>query len=183
MTDTPVLTRAEVREAVRRRDAKARRKEARDKRPKPARPIATGQRDPREKNGAYLSAIRTCPCIYCLAEGKVQTTRTEAAHVKTGYPEAGRGWRHFGVQEKSHDWRALPACADHHRLSKDAQHNHGERAWLDGWGLYAPMVCRVMHSAWNSTGDLSEATRAVVMSLQPDLRKRLNGKVERRGAV
>lgn len=171
MSDLPTLTKAEVREAVRRREAKARRREAKAARPRIARPVAQGQRDPREKIGAYLSAIRTCPCIYCLAAGRVQTSRTEAAHVKTGYPEAGRGWRHFGVQEKSHDWRTLPACREHHREGEEAQHSRGERAWLGSWGAYPPMLCRVLYSNWEAGEDLAEAVRALAMSLRPDRRR------------
>lgn len=105
------------------------RQEAKKARPKQVSPVAAGQRDPRQKNGAYLSALRTAPCLFCAIAARVQVARTEAAHVKTGYPEAGRGWRHFGVQEKSHDWRALPSCTTCHREGRDAQHNHSEAAW------------------------------------------------------
>ena len=72
-----------------------------------AEPMAAGQREPRERNNAYLQFIRRQPCQSCGA-----TQRIHAAHVRSGYPEAG--WRPTGMQEKPSDFRTLPLCVDCH---------------------------------------------------------------------
>ena len=140
---------------LRRKEGKA----AKENRPKKVRPVAPGQRDPREKDKAYLQAIRTLPCIYCLIEGKLQPGRAAAAHVKCGYPGAAGRWRAFGAQEKSHDWRTLPACVDHHREGKDSQHAHKERDHYERWGIYPPNVCGMLRVADQCGADMEIALR------------------------
>jgi hypothetical protein len=92
------------------------------------------QRQPREHDKAYLAFVRRQPCMIC------GTTRgVEAAHVRSGYPEAG--WRPSGMQEKPSDHRTLPLCRDHHREGPKAQHATNERRWWSEHEIYPPEAC------------------------------------------
>ena len=102
-------------------------------RPTPACPAAAGQRQPRQKNPAYLAYIRTQPCCIC---GKAAPSH--AAHVRSGYPEAG--WRPTGMGEKPDDWRTLPLCAYDHLYGPQSQHRANERKWWASHGLYPPAL-------------------------------------------
>lgn len=111
---------------------------------------APGQRQPRIKDPAYLSFVRRQPCISCGKPGPSQ-----AAHVRSGYPEAG--WRPTGMAEKPDDTRTLPLCRDCHLDGPKAQHKGNERRWWQDLGVYPPDACADLRRAfeaatdWNST--------------------------------
>ena len=107
-----------------------------------ARPAGFGQRQPRLKDPAYLAFIRRSPCCVCGKPGPSQ-----AAHVRSGYPEAG--WRPTGMAEKPDDRRTLPLCALHHLDGPSAQHRSNEREWWASQGIYPPglaAVCEQLYS-------------------------------------
>jgi len=104
-----------------------------------------GQRNPREKDSAYLNWIRTLPCVAC---GK--SAPSQAAHIRSGYPEPG--WRPTGMAEKPSDWRTAPLCRDCHLDGPKAQHRHNERSWWAGLGIYPPDLCAKLRSEYGDVG-------------------------------
>lgn len=111
------------------------RRQQREARGEPIRPLAAGQRQPRIKDPAYLAFIRKQPCCVC---GK--PAPSHAAHVRAGYPEAG--WRATGMGEKPDDRRTLPLCAADHLDGPYAQHRTNERAWWEAQGIYPPGLAK-----------------------------------------
>jgi len=93
-----------------------------------------GQRQPRVKDAAYLNFIRRQPCCVCGAPAPSQ-----AAHIRSGYPEAG--WRPTGMQERPSDHRALPLCRLCHLDGPDAQHKANESAFWRRHEIYPPSLC------------------------------------------
>ncbi len=90
------------------------------------------QRMPVEKCKPFLEFLRTQRC--CIPGCRRHDI--EAAHVS--YADAEHlaiGKRSRGRSEKSSDRWAVPLCAGHHRLDKDAQHNMSERAFWQMHGL------------------------------------------------
>jgi hypothetical protein len=97
---------------------KARRKEAKKARPRPARPHQN-----RERDGVYLAYVRRLPCVarhLGNCNGPV-----EAAHLRFSDPASGR--INPGMQRKSDDRWALPLCRLHHA----EQHSMNERRWWE----------------------------------------------------
>jgi hypothetical protein len=96
------------------------------------------QRDPRQRDPAYLAWLhRGIPCIACVAYGfplghGETWFAIEAAH--QNLPIASKGWSGRGLGKRTHDARAVPLCAWHHRLSPNACDN-GQRAFWDRLGL------------------------------------------------
>ena len=81
------------------------------------------------KNPDHLAWIRTLPCVAPgLCNGAV-----EAAHIR--YTDLSAGKLETGMGQKSDDMWALPLCAEHHRLGKNAQHNAGEQTWWKAIGI------------------------------------------------
>lgn len=102
---------------------------------------APNKRQPREHDKPYLAFVRRQPCMIC------GTTRAvEAAHVRSGYPEAG--WRSTGMGEKPNDRRTLPLCADHHREGPKSQHAANERRWWNGHGIFPPDACAKLETQY-----------------------------------
>ena len=102
-------------------------------RPIPPRATAAWQRQPRLKDAAYLAFIRRQPCCVCGRPGP-----SHAAHIRSGYPDAG--WRATGMGEKPDDWRTLPLCALDHLNGPNAQHRSNERAWWAAMGIHPPTL-------------------------------------------
>ena len=101
-------------------------------------PEGAGQRDPRERDAAFLSWLHIdTDCIACLIEGKprnphgLQTT-IEAAHQNLAI--AGKGWRERGGGKRIHDARCVPLCTLHHTGLPNACDN-GQRKFWDRLGL------------------------------------------------
>lgn len=95
---------------------------------------APGQRKPRERDNAYLNFIRRQPCCVC---GKAAPS--QAAHIRSGYPEAG--WRPTGMGEKPSDHRTLPLCPGCHVDGPKAQHKANEVSWWRSHDIYPPSLC------------------------------------------
>jgi hypothetical protein len=73
--------------------------------------MKNSQRDP-----AYLTWIRSLPCLICQHHGERQQTPTEAHHF---------GPR--GLSQKVPDRQAVPLCIEHHRTGRTAVHVLGKR--------------------------------------------------------
>lgn len=84
-------------------------------------PVASGQRQPRERDKKHLAFIACLPCVICGA------MPVHAAHVRFGDPE--RGKPSTGMQEKPADKWAVPLCPADHLQGPDAQHRSSEREW------------------------------------------------------
>ena len=106
------------------------------------------------KSGAdrnYLALVRQCPCLHC---GMIPS---EAAHVRMASAAYGKA---SGMGQKPADRWALPLCAEHHRLSRQAQHNRGEQQfWID-LGINPLLACANLYA---QRGDLT-AMQAVVIA-------------------
>lgn len=121
---------------------------------------ATRQREPRVRDKQYLGWIKTLPCIACACQGRT-TYGVEAAHCKSGFPEAG--WRAFGHAEKSHDARATGICEHHHRTGPRAQHANlggNEAFWWHALGVYPPTFCNALREAYEAGAEGSYVVRA-----------------------
>jgi hypothetical protein len=137
------LTRKEEAAILRRRAAQGRQKL---RGPKLAK-TNTGKADRgRVRDNAYLAYLRRQPCEAC---GSVH--RIEAAHIRSGYPEAG--WPPTGMQVKPSDFRALSLCSLCHREGPDAQHKSNERAWWSAKGIYPPARCAEVYADFQSGRD------------------------------
>lgn len=79
---------------------------------------------------------------------------SEAAHVRMSSAAYGKT---SALGKKPADSWALPLCAEHHRLAKNAQHNQGEAQFWDGLGINALLTCTRLYA---QRGDLV-AMRAV----------------------
>lgn len=103
------------------------------------RPEGQGQRDPRQKDAAFLSWLHVeTDCIACLIEGRPAfggggAEMIEAAHQKLAV--ASRGWREGGLGPRIHDARCVPLCAWHHRLAPNSCDTGGQRKFWDRLGL------------------------------------------------
>lgn len=113
---------------------------------------AEGQRKPRKRESDYLNWIRGLACVNC---GK--PPRSEAAHVRAGYPESG--WRPTGMGEKPDDRRSVPLCANCHRQGPKAQHQTKERAWWAERGIYPPELCAALSEAYEANQDGAAVVR------------------------
>jgi hypothetical protein len=94
------------------------------------------RRQPRQHDEKHLAFIRQLPCVVC-----GNNTQTEAAHIRYGFPRAGK--RPTGKGEKPDDDFTVPLCNVHH----NSQHVVGE---MNFWGatgidpiLVALALCRV----------------------------------------
>ncbi len=98
-------------------------------------------RQPRVKDEEYLRFIRRLSCMICLHE------TVEAAHIR--YADAERGKRDPGMGAKPDDKWALPLCAEHHRLGRDAQHMRNERKWWKYWLGRDPLdLCELLYDCY-----------------------------------
>lgn len=110
---------------------------------------ATRQREPRVRDKAFLGFVAQLPCVSCICRGLPQRTRTEVAHVKCGFPEAG--WRAFGHSERSDDRKTVSLCVECHRTGPAAQHaNLGgdERHFWRKLAVYPPALCAALVEAY-----------------------------------
>jgi hypothetical protein len=107
----------------------------------------TGKADRgRVRDNAFLAYLRRQPCAACGS-----THRVEAAHIRSGYPEAG--WGPTGMQVKPSDQRAASLCASCHREGPNAQHRGNERAWWAALGIYPPTYCAEVYADFTAGRD------------------------------
>lgn len=105
------------------------------------------QREPREREQAYLLWIKRLPCVACAVGGRARFG-SEAMHCKL--PIAAHGWRGWGHGEKSNDRNCTPGCAAHHRTGRDAQHAVGERQYWDRLGICPACLCEALNAAYDA---------------------------------
>jgi hypothetical protein len=94
------------------------------------------QRQPRERNRAYLNFIRQQRCCVC-----GDNTTVEAAHLRTG--SVNHGKEAAGMAQKSSDIWALPLCGRHHR----EQHSMGEMQFWTSHGINDPFALAMHYHA------------------------------------
>ena len=80
-----------------------------------------------ERDPVYLARVRQCPCLRCGAD-----SAGEAAHLRMASGAHGKA---SAIGKKPADRWALPLCAEHHRLTRRAQHTVGERAFWSEIGV------------------------------------------------
>jgi len=150
------LLTAEDRALVERaRQIKARqRKEAKKARPRQVRPErsdkaegALRERRPRVRDNAYLAWIRRLPCLATARSLCLMVYGCDAAHIRTGYPEAG--WSYTGKAQKPDDVRAAPLT----RASHTIQHSMSEAKFWTDLNLYPPAVCERLRAAYEAGED------------------------------
>ncbi len=138
-------------------DAIKRRARQRDKaaRPPKVAPLRVdGQRDPRERDAAFLSWLHAegLPCFACEVEGcpaSVGPNPLEAAHQKLAI--ASRGWSLAGKGSRGHDRRAVILCRWHHQLAPNAC-DKAQRKFWDRLGLGDAIadLCDALHATFRA---------------------------------
>lgn len=108
----------------------------------------------RVRDNVFLAYLRRQPCEACGS-----TRRVEAAHIRSGYPEAG--WSPTGMQVKPSDSRALSLCSLCHRDGPDAQHRSNERAWWAARGIHPPTRCAEVYADFLAGRDQPLTVRAL----------------------
>ena len=122
------------------------------------------QRQPRERDEAFLAYVRTLPCTICGAFG------CDPAHIRSAAPQYGK--RHTGMAEKPDDKWCVPLCRHHH----DEQHARGdELAWWASYGI-DPFVIAIELYAARPGADKPKRERRK----QPAKRRERKPKSERR---
>lgn len=104
------------------------------------------QREPRRRDRDYMGWLARLPCVACAAAGQARFG-VEIAHNKLSI--AAHGWRGAGVQEKSHDDRALPLCPGHHR-GTGGEHDVGMRQFWDALGICPACLCESLRAAYEA---------------------------------
>lgn len=101
----------------------------------------------RQKNDRHLDFLRSLSCCVCL-----DNTSTEAAHIRYTEPKVGR--INPGMQQKPHDWFAVPLCGDCHR----EQHGGSEKAFWNGTPIDPNMLALALYAI---SGDHEAGERIV----------------------
>ncbi len=109
-------------------------------RSKRVRPVAPGQRKPRERDDAYLKLVRAIPCLRCGG------APSQAAHVRLS---AGGG---MGM--KPDDSQALPLCQWCHLDAPDAQHKVGEHPFWGELGIDPLKLAKSLYAAKPDLGTM-----------------------------
>lgn len=109
--------------------------------------VIPGQRDPRERDPAYLGWVATLPCIACMVAGMVKRG-VHVAHLRASSLEHGK--RETGKGEKPHDIWTTPLCPPHHENGNRSQHHVGEDAFWRGLGINPFELCLALHAAYEA---------------------------------
>jgi len=115
--------------------------------------MTTRQREPQLRDSGFLAFLRKQRCITCGLAAPV-----EAAHIRMGKPSIGK--QPTGMQEKPHDFWAVPLCAWCHRNAPDSQHNIGEAKF---WAIARidPFTRAIqLYAEYGGTGGRPKARRA-----------------------
>lgn len=128
------------------------------------RPEGQGQRDPRQKDAAFLSWLHVdTACIACLIEGEPANPHglanaIEAAHQNLAI--AGKGWRERGGGKRIHDARCVPLCTLHHTGLPNACDNGQRKFWVRlGLGDRIADLCADLFAAFKADKPAIEVIR------------------------
>lgn len=102
---------------------------------------------------AYLRLIRQLPCLHCGMEP------SEPAHVRMASAAHAKA---SGLGRKPADCWAVPLCAEHHRLARNAQHNRGEREFWRAIDINPLVVCERLYAR---RGDLPAMLAIVQLAI------------------
>lgn len=108
------------------------------------------QRDPRLHDEKFLAFLRTLPCVVC----RERTETEEACHIRMGDPAIGK-FTCTGMQQKPHDFFALPLCGQHHR----DQHAMKEQQFWDDAGIDPIKKALALYAV---RGDHAAGTRIIL---------------------
>lgn len=108
---------------------------------------ALRQRDPRQRESAYLGWVAQCPCVACFVEHSRLNWEVQVAHVR--FADADAGWRSVGMAEKPDDRRTAPLCAGHHTDGPGAQHDGNEREFWERLGIDVTRLCADLSDAFD----------------------------------
>lgn len=104
-----------------------------------------GQREPRERDPAYLGWVAKLPCIACACHAR-QMRGVHVAHLRAGSLEHGK--RSTGKAEKPHDRWTTPLCPIHHVNSNASQHHVGEEAFWEALHIDPFELCLALNAAF-----------------------------------
>jgi Putative HNHc nuclease len=116
----------------------------------PIAPPGTLNKEPRERDEAYLALIRKLPCVIC------SRSPCDAAHIRMGSRLHAKSLT--GMGRKPSDKWALPICHPHHM----EQHAIGERPFFKIHGIDPIVVARDL---WAARPDL-DAMQEVIRKLR-----------------
>lgn len=110
------------------------------------------ERDPRQRDRAYLGWVAKLPCLACMVRGKV-TWGVHVAHLRAGSLEHDK--RPTGKGEKPSDRWTLPLCPPHHtgdvRVTRHSQHDMDELQFWAELGVDDPFqVCIDLRRAYEA---------------------------------
>ena len=98
------------------------------------------QREPRKRDKDYLSYIASLSCVIC------GNPNVECAHIRMASFEYGK--TETGAGRKPDDYWVVPLCANHHRLTNEAQHSGGERDWWEEQCINPFDLCRDLNRVY-----------------------------------
>jgi hypothetical protein len=113
-------------------------------RPRQVRPTAKGQRQPRERNPAFLAWLRRLPCVAGAVIGGCEGP-VQAAHLR--YSDASTGRISPGLQSKPSDRFATSLCAHHHLHD---QHLTAERLFWQRLNIEPGELAAALYEAFNN---------------------------------
>jgi hypothetical protein len=114
---------------------------------------AVKQKEPRVRDPGFLAFLRSKPCCYC-----GRPPKSEAAHIR--YSDARYGKINPGMQQKPHDFWAVPLCAWCHRDGPDSQHNTGDERLF--WAIREIDPCRLaikLYAEYGGTGGTTKTRK------------------------
>lgn len=115
---------------------------------------ALAQRDPRQRDPAFLAFLRQHPCCVCGKPGPSDPCHIRMANLVLGKRYTGKG-------EKPHDRYSVPMCRPHH----DEQHSMSESKF---WQI-------VMLNPFKIAHDLYQIGKGTVTTRKPRARVRIVG--------
>jgi cytochrome c553 len=115
------------------------------------------ERRPQQKDKQRLAWIRRCPCLGCARRGRVAQASSDAAHVRSGYPE--EGWSYTGAGQKPDDARTVPFCRACHDEERDRRSE--KTFWASDLDLYPPAAVARLTQAYEAGEDGAAAVMEI----------------------
>lgn len=107
------------------------------------------ERDPRQRDRAYLGWVAKLPCVACMVLGRVKWG-VHVAHLRAGSLEHSK--RQTGKAEKPSDRWTLPLCPPHHvgdrRVTAVSQHDMDELEFWAAFGIDPFQLCIDLYAAY-----------------------------------